>query len=239
MTNTPLDDGNARAETSAGETRVHPRALVREAAGALRERARDAVAFRTKEVVGIAILVVLVLTGAAVAYVRARPAPAASMAPVQPSGSAAPTAPSGRLVVHVVGAVKKPGVYDFADGARVIDAVHAAGGFARGADRQTINLARKLVDGEQVVVLRRGTKESPPGSGGGGAPSAAGPDAKVNINTATSHDFEGLPGIGPVLAQRIVDYRTQHGPFRTVKDLLKVPGIGPRKFDSLEPHCTV
>jgi competence protein ComEA len=112
--------------------------------------------------------------------------------------------------------------------------VRAAGGFAPGAESQAINLARPLVDGEQVVVPKKG--EAP---AGGAGPSAQQPGGKVNINSATESDFENLPGIGPVIAQRIVDYRDQHGPFRSIQDLMKVTGIGQKKFDSLQAYVTV
>jgi len=179
----------------------------------------------------------LVVAGSLVAYVRAHPASAAPLAPVGVPSSIAES-PPGDIVVHVVGAVRKPGVYTFTQGARVVDAVRAAGGFTSAADQQAINLARPLVDGEQIVVPRHG--EAPasgaPATAAGGGVSSGG---KVNINSASAGELEQLPGIGPVLAQRIVEYRTQHGPFRTVKDLTKVPGIGEKKFSSLEPYVTV
>ena len=154
------------------------------------------------------------------------------------SASASPSAgaaPANTIVVDVVGAIRKPGVYDFPQGARVIDAVRAAGGFVSGAEQQAINLARPLVDGEQIVVPKKG-EAAPPAAGGA---SAQQPGGKVNINSATESDFENLPGIGPVLAQKIVDYRTQHGPFRSIQDLMKVTGIGQKKFDSLQAYVTV
>lgn len=203
---------------------------------ALRERAAAAVRFHRREAVALALLGLLVIAGAVVAYARARPSgapPPTGPAVTSPDVSASP---EGELVVHVVGAVHRPGVYTFAPGARVVDAVRAAGGFAPGADSQAINLARPLVDGEQIVVPRRG--ETTQGGATQGA-HAAQQNGKLNINTANAGDFDRLPGIGPVLAQRIVDYRTQHGPFRDIKDLMKVPGIGPKKFDSLASLVTV
>ena len=208
----------------------------------LRARITEHIRFHPREAGALAVLGVLVLIGAGLAYVRARPAaavppPAGGVSSTaSPSGSAAP---SNTIVVDVVGAVRKPGVYDFAQGARVIDAVRAAGGLLPGAEPQAVNLARPLVDGEQIVVPKKG--ETPaaaaPGTGGGG--SAQQPGGKVNINSATAGDFENLPGIGPVLAQKIVDYRDQHGPFRSIQDLMKVSGIGQKKFDSLQAYVTV
>lgn len=199
----------------------------------LRARA-DALRFHPREAAALAVLGALVLSGAGIAYVRARPAAAAPIAPVG-TPAASPDARAGEIFVHVVGAVRRPGVYAFSEGARVIDAVKAAGGLARGADAFAVNLARALVDGEQIVVPRRG--EAPPAAsmGRGGA----GGVATVNLNRASAADLEGLPGIGPVLAERIVVYREQHGPFRAVRDLMKVAGIGPKKFGSIEPYVTV
>jgi competence protein ComEA len=206
---------------------------------ALRARANDAVRFHPREAVALAVLGMLVVIGALLAYSRGRPASAASLAPAGAPSVEASVSPPARIVVHVVGAVRKPGVYPFDPGARVIDAVRAAGGFARGADRQTINLARALVDGEQVFIPRHGekTRGVPSARHGSGPP--ANQSGKVNINDASASDFERLPGIGPVLARRIVEYRTQHGPFRVARDLMKVPGIGEKKFKSLEPYVTV
>jgi competence protein ComEA len=204
---------------------------------ALRARVAELLRFHPREVSALVVLGLLLLIGAGLAYARARPA--AAVAP--PSGvsaqssSAEPSTAATTIVVHVVGAVRHPGVYDFTQGARVVDAVRAAGGFAAGADEQAVNLARALVDGEQIVVLKKGEAPPPAASGGGGATQGA----TVNINSATEADFENLPGIGPVLAQKIVDYREQHGPFRSVQDLMKVSGIGQKKFESLQAYVTV
>jgi len=188
-------------------------------------------------VVALALLGVLVVAGATVAYARARPADAAALQPVATSSAAEPAGASGAsIVVHIVGAVEHPGVYDFTEGARVVDAVRAAGGFTGKADRAAVNLARALADGEQIVIPRRG-QATTPASGGG--PAGGDTGGKVNLNSATAADLEALPGIGPVLAQRIVDYREQHGPFRAVTDLQKVSGIGAKTYASLEPLITV
>jgi len=205
----------------------------------VRARIAEHIRFHPREAGALAVLGLLLLIGAGLAYVRARPAAAVPPSSGAVSASASPgtsAGPANTIVVDVVGAVHKPGVYDFAQGARVIDAVRAAGGFLPDAEPQAINLARPLVDGEQVVVPKKG--ETPPGAAGaGGGPGQ--PGAKVNINSATASDFENLPGIGPVLAQKIVDYRDQHGPFRSIQDLMKVTGIGQKKFDSLYAYVTV
>jgi competence protein ComEA len=205
-----------------------------------RARITEHLRFHPREAAALALLGLLLLIGAGLAYVRARPAAALPPPAGAVSASASPSvgaAPANTIVVDVVGAVRKPGVYDFPQGARVIDAVRAAGGFLPGAESQAINLARPLVDGEQVVVPKKG--EAPAAAGSGAGPSAQQPGGKVNINSATVSDFENLPGIGPVLAQKIVDYREQHGPFRSIQDLMKVTGIGQKKFDALQSHVTV
>lgn len=204
---------------------------------AFRAQLREKLNFNPREVVALAVLGVLVLAGAGLAYVRARPADASSLEPVAPSATATAAVDEGAIVVHVVGSVRKPGVFTFHEGDRVIDAVRAAGGFAPGADAIGINLARPLVDGEQIVVPKRGEAGAPPGGGAGGGSAQQG--GKININLATVADFDSLPGIGPVLAQKIVDYREQHGPFKAITDLQKVSGIGPKKYASLEEHITV
>jgi competence protein ComEA len=146
---------------------------------------------------------------------------------------------SDTALVHVTGAVRRPGVYRLRDGSRVQDAVRRAGGARRGADLQALNLAAKVADAQQVVVPSRvaaggargatGTAASPPGGGA----RAAGPAAPVNLNSATVEQLDTLDGVGPATAQKIIDYRTQHGGFRSVDDLGNVPGIGPKRLAAL------
>lgn len=206
--------------------------------GAVRARAAPLLELPRREVAALAGLGLLALAGAGFAYVRARPLPALPAAVVA-SVSPSPGQPSGLVVVHVVGAVRRPGVYEVPAGARVRDAVARAGGLARTADAAAINLAREVVDGEQIVVPARGDPPPAAAAGGGGGGSGPGSGGKVNINLAGVAEFDTLPGIGPVIAQRIVEYRDSNGPFAAVRDLLKVPGIGPKKFASLEPYLTV
>jgi len=169
--------------------------------------------------------------------------------------SATPTS----VVIHVAGAVLHPGVVTIAAGGRVADAVAAAGGLGSDADVDRINLASALVDGSRVYVLRRGEAAVPPaaeptsgaapgaapgaatGSGtGGGGPSAGGADAApVSLNRATAAELDALPGIGPSTAASIVEYRTAHGPFGSVDELLDVRGIGPAKLEQLRPRLTL
>lgn len=205
--------------------------------GAVRARAAPLLELPRREVAALAVLGLLALGGAGFAYVRAQPLPALPAAVVA-SPSPSPAGSSGTLVVHVVGAVRRPGVYDVPAGARVRDAVARAGGLTRRADVAAINLAREVVDGEQIVVPARGDPARADSSPAGAGASTAGTGGKVNINLAGVGEFDTLPGIGPVLAQRIVEYRDANGPFASVRDLMKVPGIGPKKFASLEPYLT-
>jgi competence protein ComEA len=140
--------------------------------------------------------------------------------------TAAPVAPA-LLVVDVVGAVRRPGLLRLAKGSRIADAVTRAGGATGRADLAQVNLAAPLADGEQVVVPARGSAGS--GVASGGTPSA-GP---VHLSTATAEQLDALPGVGPVTAQKIVDYRTQHGTFSSVDELDAIPGIGPATIDQL------
>ncbi len=137
------------------------------------------------------------------------------------------------VVVHVVGAVRRPGLYHLRQGGRIADAVRRAGGPTRAADVELVNLAAPLADGEQVVVPRHAPAGAATGSGHTGAVAAATPSGPVHLSTATVEDLDVLPGVGPVTAQRIVDYRTAHGAFSSVDELDAVPGIGPARLDQL------
>jgi competence protein ComEA len=151
--------------------------------------------------------------------------------PLTPTQTAASTVTSSLLVVDVVGAVRRPGLYRLPQGARVSDAVARAGGLSRSADRALVNLAAPVSDGQQVLVAARGAA-APGASVAAGAPggAVAGP---VHLNSATLEQLDALPGVGPVTAQKIVDYREQHGLFQTVDELDAVSGIGPARLDSL------
>lgn len=132
------------------------------------------------------------------------------------------------LVVDVAGAVQRPGLYHLAAGTRIADAVAAAGGATRKADVTLVNLAAPLADGEQVLVPARGA------AGAGADGSAPSPTAPLDLNTATADELDALPGVGPATAQKIIDYRQAHGPFRSVDELEGVPGIGPSKLAQLK-----
>ena len=163
----------------------------------------------------------------------------ASGARKRDSAVALPRAPAPRLVVHVVGAVRSPGVYRLREGSRVADAVKRAGGVARGADTAAVNLAAKLTDGQQVVLPRRAAQGAigpAPAAGGaaapaqGGAGSAPGP---ISLASATLEQLDTLDGVGPATAKKILDWRAKTGGFSSVDDLAEIPGIGPKKLESL------
>ncbi|SPF02984.1 ComEA family DNA-binding protein [Streptomyces sp. MA5143a] len=166
-----------------------------------------------------------------------------------PTGAGAPTAgPS--IVVDVSGKVRRPGIQRLPAGSRVADALRAAGGVRPGANTDGLNRARLLVDGEQVLVGgpaaatgagagagagsgAGGVGAAGSGAGSGGTVAGAGPAAPVSLNTATAEQLDTLPGVGPVLAQHIIAYRTEHGGFRSVDELREVNGIGDRRFADL------
>jgi len=156
--------------------------------------------------------------------------PAAPLPPPPTGATGVSGLPSSRVVVDVVGAVRLPGLYRLAQGSRIADAVARAGGATRKADLAQVNLAAPLADGEQVVVPKRGAPSAVAGAGavGAGAPSSA-----VQLSTATLEQLDTLPGVGPVTAQKILDYRSEHGAFGSVDELDAVPGIGPATLDEL------
>lgn len=141
------------------------------------------------------------------------------------------------VVVHVAGFIRRPGVYRFTPGSRVIDAVIAAGGPTSAGDQNAIDLAARLADGTQILIPRRGAPAQAPSPArsvrGGGGGSGQGSSAPVSLSQATADDLDRLDGIGPALAARIIAWRDSHGGFRSVDDLDDVPGIGPAKLASL------
>ena len=143
---------------------------------------------------------------------------------------------SSRLVVHVAGAVRRPGVYRLAAGSRVFDAVRRAGGARRRADLAALNLAAKLEDGRQVLVPLRGASTGAVAGGSGAAPAEGQP---LDLNTASAEQLDQLDGIGPGMAAAILKYRDQHGGFGSVEELGEVPGIGEKRLASLREQVRV
>ncbi|WP_019901007.1 ComEA family DNA-binding protein [Salinispora arenicola] len=225
------DDGAASSVPPAGE----PSSRVLPGPGAFDPGRRG--------VRALAVVAVLVVLGAGFWAWQSRPqveqvAPVAEAGPVAPSVSGGPTAtPGGELVVAVAGKVRRPGLVRVSAGARVADAVQAAGGALPGVDVALFNPARKVVDGELILVGVPTPPGAAPVAAGGEAAAATG--GKVNLNTATLAQLDTLPGVGPVLAQRILAHRQQHGGFRSVSDLRQVGGIGDTRYEQLKDLVTV
>lgn len=198
------------------------------------------------------------VTGAADAPSAVPGAADATSAPAGPLVTAGPGSPppsESSVVVHVLGAVARPGLVTVPGDSRVADAIDAAGGASGDADLARVNLARPVVDGERLYVPRVGESEIPAtvdggGAGGGGAGASAGggtgaggggsaSQGVVDLNAADQATLETLPGIGPALAQRILAWREEHGRFGSVQDLLQVSGIGDARFAELEPRVRV
>jgi competence protein ComEA len=152
---------------------------------------------------------------------------------IRPAPGAASATSAGSVVVEVAGKVHRPGVVTVAAGSRVTDAIRAAGGLLPGTSTEGLSLARKLVDGEQLLV----GVPPPPGAAvvttGPSSGATGGPGQPVDLNAATVADLDALPGIGPVLAQRVIDWRDEHGGFSSVDQLREVSGVGDKKFESL------
>lgn len=162
------------------------------------------------------------------------------------AGGEAAGEPNGRVVVHVAGAVARPGVVQLPSGSRVHQAIAAAGGAAPGADLNRLNLALVLTDGQKILVQREGeahrpdeSAAAPEGTGTDGSNEGGADSSKVNLNTASLEELDALPKVGPVLAQRILDWRKDHGSFKSPEDLDAVDGVGPKMLEALLPLVTV
>lgn len=212
-----------------------------------------AVAVVAAAVFGLRVAAALASESAQIISEGARPAPA-DPATGGPASSGTAGAPSlgaraspgasrpAEVVVHVVGAVNSPGLVHVPAGARVSDAVTAAGGATGEADLGAVNLARVVVDGEQIRVPKPGEIVAAPGigsAGGGSGASGAGGSTLVSLNTADLSALDSLPGVGPVLAQRIIDWRTAQGGFTSVDELGEVAGIGDKLLTQLRPLVTL
>ncbi|MEV8535125.1 helix-hairpin-helix domain-containing protein [Streptomyces sp. NPDC051211] len=249
----PLSAGGARPARpspggpAAAEQAPVPAPLTPAAAGrlALRERVplwlQSRCGLEPRPLAAVGVLLVAAVGFAAQQYWSARPepvtAPVAVVTPGPPGPPAvAPAGPVGpvgaRIVVDVSGKVRDPGVRRLPAGSRVADALAAAGGVRPGTDTTGLNQARVLADGEQVLVGAPAPPPGPPPPLPGGTATAGAP---LSLGSATVEQLDGLPGVGPVLAQHIVDFRTTRGGFRSVEDLRKVNGIGERRFADLRP----
>jgi competence protein ComEA len=205
--------------------------------------------FSRRHVGVIGVLLVLSLLTAGWLLLRARPVAVASpsevvtvSSPTQPAVSATPTTSkaASKIVVHVLGAVRHPGLVRLPENARVQDAVDAAGGLTNRADPGELNLAQPLRDGQQVVIGNRtdpaGEVRDQAGSGQGNDAAATG---AVDLNHASQPQLEELPGVGPVTAQAILAWRQQHGRFSRIEELQEVDGIGPKTYAEIAPHVRV
>ena len=202
----------------------------------LPERLRDLARVSSAEIALAAVLAAAVVAGSFFVSRRTPQPPAPALRFERAAGPAA-TPTSAPVLVHVTGRVVKPGVYGLAPGSRVTDAVAAAGGPAPGSEPNALNLAAPVSDGEQIVVPPAGT--APPAGGSRGTGATGGPPTRINLNTATQAQLEELPGVGPMLAQRVLAQRQRKGRFTSTRELLEVEGFGPKKFAALQEQVTV
>ncbi|GAA4694494.1 hypothetical protein GCM10023349_06980 [Nocardioides conyzicola] len=229
----------------------HAARRARTPTGLVPEALRGRVALGPTQLVVVAVLVAVGLAVTGWWLVRGDPEQIEAPPATSPSGAATPLAeatpaaastgaPSavaaGTVTVDVTGKVRRPGIVVLDTGARVVDAVRSAGGARRGVDLGSLNLARVLVDGEQIVV---GGPPAPTGSAAAAAGAGAPGGPLVNLNTATESELESLPEVGPVTAQSIVAWRTEHGGFTSVDELVEVDGIGDATLAQIAPHVTI
>ena len=188
-------------------------------------------------VIGIIVLTGCLWGGYSMFQARTTPVAVAAPAPsVQVSVATPSPSPTATLLVHVLGEVKRPGVVSLTDGARVKDALAAAGGLTGRAVPGDLNLAARVSDGTQLVIGRRGSQVRQ-STGVSGAPGAAG--SALDLNAATAEQLDTLPGVGPVTAQKILAWREAHGRFRSVAELQEVDGIGPKSYAQIAPNVQV
>jgi competence protein ComEA len=191
---------------------------------------------RRRVLLGGLLLVVALLVGAR--FVLRAGTPVGTAAPPivgsgeDPAGGAA-AASTAKVVVYVVGAVRRPGLYRLSPGSRVADAVARAGGVTRKADPAGLNLAAPIADGEQVLVPAVLPPAAAHAQGGAGTVPTGAPAGPIQLSSATAEQLDSLPGIGPATAAKILDYRTTHGAFHSVDELDEVPGIGPTRVEQL------
>ncbi|WP_051215318.1 helix-hairpin-helix domain-containing protein [Granulicoccus phenolivorans] len=253
VTEHPAAEGAAAGPEPASGS--EPQAQVR--AGGVVDRLRGW-GFERRHLMVLGVIAAIALVLSLYLVLRAKPVPVPAAAAVvtesaAPAVSASATPSPQQITVHVVGAVKQPGVVRLTSGARVIDAIEAAGGLTGDARPGELNLAQPVSDGQQVVIgsaatpggqVRQpegdGAGSGGGGSGGGGGGSGTpGPGQKLNLNNATQAQLESLPGIGPKTAEKILAWRKEHGRFTRIEELQEVPGIGAKTFAELAPHVTV
>jgi competence protein ComEA len=193
-----------------------------------------AAASLTRPQLAVILLLILALCiGSFLAYSRSRP----RRVEVSGAGEATASAPGARTItVHVAGAVLSPGLCRLWEGSRVADALEKAGGASADAQLDDLNLAGKLADGQKVMVPRKAQPEAQPAAGQVTAQPAS---TLVNLNTATPEQLDALPGVGPTMAAKIIEYRQKNGPFTTVDELDDVSGIGPSKLEALRDLVTI
>jgi competence protein ComEA len=187
------------------------------------------------EILGLLAVVALTLSGGVFWYLRSLPQPVEVRATDRAPAALTSPSPQPSVLVDVAGFVRKPGVYEFVEGDRIIDAIEAAGGPRKGAELTGLNLAAPLTDGQQVLV----PDPMPATAVAGGTTVAADGSTLVNINSADATTLETLSGIGEVLAGAIVSYREENGPFASVDDLLDVSGIGDATLEEIRSEVTV
>jgi competence protein ComEA len=219
--------------------------------------------FNRLHIAVVCVLLALGLVLAVVALLRARPVALAtpettvSVSPYQPTATVEPgeasasSTPVTRIVVHVLGAVRRPGLVQLPDRSRVSDAIDAAGGLRSSAEPGDLNLAQIVVDGQQILIGARGDPGGEVRDGGGEAGAAGsrspgpaggsspGPSSQLDLNAATAAQLDTLPGVGPVTADRILSWRADHGRFRRVEELQEVEGIGPKTYAQIAPLVRV
>ncbi|MDQ3981889.1 MAG: ComEA family DNA-binding protein [Actinomycetota bacterium] len=202
--------------------------------GGFRARLEEVVGRRIDTGIVIGLVAVLVVGGLLVWGRK----PAAAIAPpaTAPPAPSAGASPTAQLLVHVAGAVRRPGLYALAPGTRVADAIEAAGGATPRADLDLLNLAEPLADGSKVEVLVRGADPGPAPVPPGTPPGSSGP---ISLNSADQAALETIPGVGPVTAAAILAYRDEAGPFTSVEQLMEVSGIGPATLESIRPYVTL